>query len=143
MKAFPELRYLKDWMEVSTSLSRHAYLSENNNAQLERLERLQRTHVTQIDFRQGHEPQKYDFISSSSLEQALNENNPSTSDPDARIYIVEDLSSKVVEMLGSKFNIDPHFFRSHVNDYMWNSVSGDAVERRDLDVVCRRRNNLI
>lgn len=130
-------------MEVSTSNSRHTYLSENSHTQNERLERLRRTHVTQIDFRQGCEPEKHEFVSSSALEQALNEADTAESVPNARIYIVEDLSTKVIEAFGSRFNIDPHFFRSHVNDYMWNTVAGDAVERRDLDVVCRRRSHFM
>jgi hypothetical protein len=99
--------------------------------------------VTQIDFRQGHAPEKRDFFSSSSLEEALKGTNASTSDPDARIYIVEDLSTKMIEIFGSKFNIDPHFFRSQVDDYMWNTVAAEAAEPGDLDVVCRRRSHFM
>lgn len=79
----------------------------------------------------------YEFNDTKSLQRGLHETNGG--DHDGRIYVIADLSSAVIELFGSEYNIDPHFFRSHVNDYMWNKAVGDGVERRDLDVVCRKR----
>lgn len=40
-----------------------------------------------------------------------------------RLFVVEDLSREVIETLGSKFDIDPSFFREHLVDYVWYNIS--------------------
>ncbi|EKD20377.1 hypothetical protein MBM_01059 [Drepanopeziza brunnea f. sp. 'multigermtubi' MB_m1] len=39
-----------------------------------------------------------------------------------QLYVVEDLSRDVIEALGSKFDIEPAFFREHIVDYAWYNV---------------------
>jgi hypothetical protein len=127
-------------MEVSTSVSRHTYLSENPQG---RSERARRVHITQIDFKKGEKPERYEYNDRVSLNAALNSAGAPSSQPDARMYVVEDLSRDMIELLGSKFNVDPHFFRSHLNDYMWNAVVVDGVEQRDLDIIRRKRSHFM
>ena len=127
-------------MEVSTSVSRHTYLSENLPA---RSERARRVHITQIDFKKGQEPERIEYNDRISLNAALNSTTVPSIHPEARIYVVEDLSRDMIELLGAKFNVDPHFFRSHLNDYMWNAVVVDGVEGRDLDIVRRKRSHFM
>ena len=101
----------------------------------EREERAQRVRVTQVDMKQGRTPARREFVSKQSLLEALSE---TASASDVRIYVVEDLSRDVIEALGSQLRVDPHFFRYHVSDYMWNSLAGDAIERKYLDFVSRK-----
>ncbi|KAK7425532.1 hypothetical protein QQZ08_007973, partial [Neonectria magnoliae] len=39
-----------------------------------------------------------------------------------RLFVVEDLSLKVIERLGFHFDIDPDFFRAHIFDYAWFNI---------------------
>ena len=125
-------------MEVSTCVSRHEYLSKHES---ERQERAHRVRVTQVDLKKGQAPVKHEFNSRVKLSAALSGPNLQASDPDERVYVVEDLSRDVIELLGSAFNVDPHFFRSHVNDHTYNTVTVGAAERKCLDIVSRRQSH--
>ena len=127
-------------MEVSTALSRYSYLSENEE---DRRERTQRIRVTQIDFRQNDTPRTHEITDSLALKQTLDDANTDSDLCDARLYMVEDLSRDMIELFGSEFDIDPHFFRSHVNDYMWSTITSNKVEPRELDVVSRKRTHFM
>ena len=97
-------------MEVSTSVSRHKYLAMNES---NRQERAHRVRVTQVDFKQGRPPTQEVFNDRTSLHEAVSTTTQPPNGFDTRVYVVEDLSLDVVEILGSAFNVDPHFFRSH------------------------------
>ena len=133
--AFPDLAYLASWMEVSTCLIRHEHLSTHES---ERGERAHRVRVTQVDLKQGQAPITKEFTDVFSLAQSLEPEHQEANNPNIRIYIVEDLSRDVIELLGSTFNVDPHVFRYHVNDFMWNTITGDGPERKHLDLVTRK-----
>jgi hypothetical protein len=72
---------------------------------------------------------------------------PATGDtPDAdakkiqfRLFVVEDLSRSVIESLGSKFDIDPSFFREHINDYAWYNVRDRFAEAPNLQIIAERQ----
>lgn len=72
--------------------------------------------------RQTGEVVKTYINKTSMLEEYLSEpsNDPSVK---LRLFVVEDLSRDVIEALGSKFDIDPSFFREHLVDYVWYNVS--------------------
>lgn len=55
------------------------------------------------------------------------------------LFVVEDLSYKVIETLGSTFGIDPRFFRAHIIDYAWNNVRDRWREPPILDLDVRER----
>jgi hypothetical protein len=57
-----------------------------------------------------------------------------------RLYVVEDLSNDVIEVLGSKLGINPSFFRAHIVDYAWYNVLDRWRDPPNLDVICRRQN---
>lgn len=40
-----------------------------------------------------------------------------------RLFVVEDLSRNVIELLGNHFKVDPSFFREHIVDYAWYNTS--------------------
>lgn len=61
-------------------------------------------------------------------------------DTEFRLYVVEDLSRNVIEVLGTEFQIDPEFFRAHIVDYSWYNVRDRWREPRPLEVFRKRRN---
>jgi hypothetical protein len=95
-------------MEVSTTVSRYKYLSRHPE---ERKKRAVRVNVTQIDFKHGTKPQDTPYTDNAALLKGLNDGRQTEDKIDARVYVVEDLSRAVIEAFGSRFDIDPHFFR--------------------------------
>lgn len=113
------LRYLSDWMEAGTTPLRWKEIRNTP----EHTRRINKTMVTYIEYLSAvaSEPQTID--SHTALKHLL-QPPPSgpKKDPSLRLFIVEDLSQQVIEMLGSRFDIDPMFFRDHVDDYVWHNV---------------------
>jgi len=56
-----------------------------------------------------------------------------------RLFIVEDLSRDVIEALGSTYDIDPLFFRSHINDYLWYNTQDPWAELGELPSISQSR----
>ena len=52
-----------------------------------------------------------------------------------RLYVVEDLSSDVIELLGNGLDIEPSFFRAHIVDYAWYNVRDRWRDPPNLDVM--------
>lgn len=109
---WPHLRYLADFLEVSTVPTKWQFLNPS-----ERAERAARINIASLDFSPGHETETCQISSIKELDHFLNQPPPARSE--ARLFVVEDLSRSVVEALGSTFDIDPQFFRAHICDYMW------------------------
>lgn len=57
-----------------------------------------------------------------------------------RLYVVEDLSSDVIEVLGSGLDIEPSFFRAHIVDYAWYNVRDRWRDPPNLDIMARQQN---
>ncbi|KAL7622951.1 hypothetical protein AAE478_006630 [Parahypoxylon ruwenzoriense] len=135
--AWPHLRYLAQWMEVTTSPGKWQLIRSHPRLRAIREERARRTKIEAIDFVSGQPAAAMKRISEpEDLRRCLDE--PAV--PGAtRLYVVEDLSRDVVELLGSELDIDPLFFREHINDYMWYNTRDPWVELPDLDIVSRNR----
>lgn len=56
-----------------------------------------------------------------------------------RLFVVEDLSRDVIEQLGSRFKIEPDFFRAHILDYAWYNIRDYWREPANLDVTARKQ----
>lgn len=106
-------------MEIGTTPMRWESLKgETHRAQRE--ERTTRTTVTRIDYQKAGTILKTSYESSKALGAALEENSGELlEDVLFRLFIVEDLSREVIEQLGAKYDIEPHFFREHIFDYAW------------------------
>jgi hypothetical protein len=134
--AWPPLRYLADFMEVGTTPLRWKSLRTNPR---EREDRLTRTNVAILDISKSGEringPTK--CRSTKELEDSLAQVPSEKSS--TRIIIVEDLSRSVVELLGAKFDIDPHFFREHIDDYTWYNIRDRWMVPRSLNSTQRYR----
>jgi hypothetical protein len=57
-----------------------------------------------------------------------------------RLYVVQDLSSDLIEVLGTEFGIEPDFFRAHIADYAWYNIRDRWRDNHPLELVRRRRN---
>ncbi|KAI1380840.1 hypothetical protein F4677DRAFT_200072 [Hypoxylon crocopeplum] len=138
-RAWPHLRYLAQWMEVTTSPTKWQLIKGLPYEKRMKIqeERAERTNVAIFDFvSKQPAPTERRITNRGDLADCLGE--PGT--PGAtRLYVVEDLSRDVIELLGSKLDIDPLFFREHINDYLWYNTRDPWVELPDLDIVSRTR----
>lgn len=132
--AWPHLRYLVQWMEVSTVPIKWAQIKQV--PELARQERASRTKVAVVDFAQGQDAKVRHIDESAHLSEFLDKPKPTGI---SRLFIVEDLSREVVEHLGWKLDIDPLFFREHINDYKWYNTRDTWVELPDLNLLSRDR----
>ncbi|CAG8959785.1 hypothetical protein HYFRA_00001692 [Hymenoscyphus fraxineus] len=130
---WPHITWLADYMEVGTSPIKWKFLTEKNIK-----ERAEKTKVAVLEFsKSGDEPMRKDFHLIGRLRDYVNE----TTDPEyARLFIVEDLSRDVIEILGAKYDIDPLYFRSQISDYMWYNTTDPWAELDDLPHIARERN---
>lgn len=117
------LRYLADWLDVSTVPIKAKVIVPKDRA-----ERLTRCHVSVVDINHYDEPIIREFTSGEALTQFLDSNVWEDVTGNLRLFIVEDLSTSVVELLGHRFNLDPTFFRSHLGDYSWYNIRDPWVE---------------
>ena len=131
---WPHLRYLAEFMEVSTIPLRWKFLRGNG---AERAERSCRTNVAILDFPSSGRPTRRSATSVGELEMHLHEKSIGTS---VRLIIVEDLSRQVIEILGGKFDIDPCFFREHINDYSWYNIRDRWMSPPNLNSATRMLN---
>lgn len=113
---WPHLRYLADFMEVTTTPLRWKLLSKKKD---EILERSSRTNVAILDFPASKRPTCLTAKNIQELRQNLDDKSPRVY---GRLIVAEDLSREVIEILGSKFDIDPDFFRDHITDYSWYNI---------------------
>jgi hypothetical protein len=136
--AWPHLRYLAQWMEVTTSpVKWEQFLKLGINMDQYRNQRAALTKVAVVDFSPDGDVEIFKRIDKSRvLLETLQEPKP----PEiSRLYVVEDLSRDMIEYLGRELDIDPLFFREHINDYWWYNTRDPWVELPDLDVVSRER----
>jgi hypothetical protein len=56
-----------------------------------------------------------------------------------RLFVVEDLSREVIELLGEHLDIEPAFFREQIVDYAWCNTRDRWVDPPNLNVVAKRQ----
>ncbi|KAK6950908.1 hypothetical protein Daesc_007436 [Daldinia eschscholtzii] len=137
--AWPHLRYLAQWMEITTSPTKWQLIKDLPPRELTELrkERAERTNIAAVDFVSGQPAPIISYIKTpGSLAESLRQ--PAVAGA-SRLYVVEDLSRDVIECLGMELDIDPLFFREHINDYTWYNTRDPWVELPDLDIVSRDR----
>ncbi|KAH8821331.1 hypothetical protein F5884DRAFT_716358 [Xylogone sp. PMI_703] len=138
-KAWPHLRYLADFMEVGTTVARWPTLKKDSD---QRLQRFIKTKVTRIDYYKSGYIWSKEYTSPETLREGIKGEHQSTKEDDSRqlmLFIVEDLSREVIEILGSHFDIDPSFFREHIVDYAWYNIRDRWINHPALNVVTRRQ----
>ena len=135
---WPQLRYLADFMRVTTSPPLWKYLSP-----AERKERASRVKIALLVFNE-HTTERFDIGTVDDLELLLKGDALKISfdhDDAARMFVVEDPSTAVIETLGGHFDIDPMFFRGHISDYIWYNIRDPWIELPSLDLVSREQSH--
>lgn len=119
-KSWKTLRHLVDWMQVGTDPWRWVHLEAD---QEERKKRHQRTKVTFIEYQPDVAPVDETIGKPERLREVLNRlKHEGTKASPLRLFVVEDLSQQVIELLGSHFDIDPLFFREQIGDNVWQNT---------------------
>jgi hypothetical protein len=125
-KGWHHLRYLADFMTVSTAPLRCRTLTPED-----RHERLNRVNISVVEY--GDEMSSKDLRTPDELDEFLEQLNQEGTTQKHRLLVVQDLSTRMVEKLGSTFDIEPGFFRSHIGDYVWLNTRDPQAEIPDLE----------
>ncbi|RDL38946.1 Uncharacterized protein BP5553_03286 [Venustampulla echinocandica] len=135
---WPSLRLLADFMEVTTSPMRWKDIKTNEQ---KRNERASRTNVTRLDYLVSGKVVPQSYKTPEALETALNEQTVTDKDSKRkfRVFIVEDLSRDVIELLGAHLDIEPAFFREQIFDYTWYNTRDRWVDPPRLNIVTKRQ----
>ncbi|CAO2649151.1 Nn.00g101000.m01.CDS01 [Neocucurbitaria sp. VM-36] len=114
------LRHLADWMQVGTTPLRWNELKKRPK---EREQRANKTNVTFIEYQPATAPTTTPITTAIALKEVLHAlEHDRSKEPPLRLFVVEDLSQQVIELLGSRFDIDPLFFREQIDDYVWHNT---------------------
>ncbi|KAF1836636.1 hypothetical protein BDW02DRAFT_222005 [Decorospora gaudefroyi] len=114
------LHHLVDWMQVGTTPLRWNEL-KHHPVELE--QRAKKTNITLIEYQPAKAPRTIPIQTSSALQETLQAlSHEHWEAPPLRLFVVEDLSQQVIELLGSRFDIDPLFFREQIDDYVWHNT---------------------
>ena len=123
-------------MEVTCAPPKWKFIKQHPT---NREERARRCRAAVLDFSTEQISKRVDCDDPQSLTNALGAVSPNSQGVKTRVIIVEDLSRDVVEILGAHYDIDPHFFMSHLYDYLFHNPRDPWVELPELDVVARER----
>ena len=114
------LRHLADWMQVSTAPSRWNLLKKDP---ADRERRTYKTKVAYVEYMKDKILAIDAIETPEKLKETLHALSHEEGKPTPlRLFIVEDLSQQVIELFGSRFDIDPLFFREQIEDYVWHNL---------------------
>ncbi|OBS17566.1 hypothetical protein FPOA_11972 [Fusarium poae] len=157
---WPQLELLADFMEVGTiptrwcifpgerqeNQQRYTYPVNIDARRAEQSRRASRVNVALLLYKEKKKPtvklfnsQDKNNDSTASLELAAHDIKKAASRDEFNLFVVEDLSRDVIEVLGDAFGIDPRFFRAHITDYVWNNIRDRWREPSVLEVDAKRR----
>ena len=98
--------------------------------------------MTRLDYHEGsNKPRRKDITTSSELKDTLDDQTKEKS-PEKRqfrLFVVEDLSRDVIEMLGAHYDVEPAFFRDQIVDYAWYNTRDRWMDPPRLNVVARKQ----
>jgi len=132
-RGWHHLRYLADFMTVSTVPLRYKNLSSE-----ERLERLNRVNVTIIEY--GSQLSSLQLNTPAKLDHYFSGLNQNRDFAKGRLIVIQDLSTFMIEKIGSAFDVEPGFFRSHLGDYVWLNTRDPQAEIPDLEAISQKSN---
>lgn len=152
--SWPHLQLLVDFMEVGTiptrwckfpeekkyrdQIPQYTYLDEEGSIFDEQRRRTSRMNVALLRYTPMQNPVITRF-ESDELEKSANDIKNATQKDQFNLFVIEDLSRRVIEILGSTFGIDPRFFRAHIAEYVWNNVRDRWRDPSILEVDAQRR----
>ena len=124
-------------MKVTTAPPKQKFLEDRD-----RVEKASRTKVAMLTFAPDAAVHRVDYTDIKGLSDSLNGPKNQHNNVYARLFVVEDLSRDVIEAFGTRFDVDPLFFRGHISDYMWHNTRDPWVELPDLDITSCKRSYL-
>ncbi|KAL8919799.1 MAG: hypothetical protein Q9172_004804 [Xanthocarpia lactea] len=130
---WPQLRYLADWMRVTTAPPKWKFLGEQDKN-----ERASRVKVALLEFH-ANSATRHDISTTAQLAALSSDSSTENKRLVSRLFVVEDLSCDVIETLGSNLDVDPMVFRGHISDYTWYNTRDPWIELPDIDLVSRNR----
>ncbi|RMZ74167.1 magnesium transport [Pyrenophora seminiperda CCB06] len=114
------LRHLADWMQVGTTPLRYNVIKQYPE---EMKRRAEKTNATLIEYQTATAPETTLIKSASGLHETLQSlSHDGIKEPSLLLFVVEDLSQQVIELLGKHFDIDPLFFREQIDNYVWHNT---------------------
>lgn len=128
-------------MEVSTTPVRWADFRSKERSEAEREERYARTNVTRLDYLDSGGVVSNTYTTPKDLRDALKGEAAEKDDGKRqfRLFVVEDLSRDVIELLGVHLDIEPAFFREYIVDYAWYNTRDRWVDPPNLNMVIRQQ----
>lgn len=125
-------------MQVGTSPSR--WTNEYKKDSEERARRRAKTNLALVEYAGEATPNVTHISDAGTLKEVLSSFHavPSETKP-LRLFVVEDLSQEVIEQLGSRFDIDPLFFREQIEDYVWHNLGAVSATPAPLLVDMKNR----
>ncbi|RKL40420.1 hypothetical protein BFJ70_g5649 [Fusarium oxysporum] len=165
-KRWPQLELLNDFMEVGTVPTRWRifpgeekdknekprYTYPETRKEAEQRRRATRMNVALLKFQEAGNIvfDQYRLEDNSTdgdiqaahkhLRKAISDAKEDQSVHNFSLFVVEDLSRDVIEILGSGLSIDPRFFRAHITDYVWNNIRDRWRESSILQIDAKRQN---
>jgi len=125
-------------MEIGTLPTRWRSGTQNKHFELEREERASRTNVVLLDYDGSGKARAMPVTTHHELRNILKDPNDSW----FRLFIVEDLSRDVIDVLGSHLDIEPDFFRDHIYDGGQYDISDKNIVLPDLSVDAKRQHRI-
>ncbi|PHH86216.1 hypothetical protein CDD83_10571 [Cordyceps sp. RAO-2017] len=156
-QGWPHLKGLSDFMETSATPMRWRDFFENpdgegkirtvrrrtGKVQEEQERRARKTKVWRLDYYDDGEPPDRRLCEQAGRLPALlgedTEADGTEEGPRLRLFVVEDLSRSTIECLGSHFDTDPSFFRSHLVDSAWSNIRDFWRDPPNLFIASRRQ----
>ncbi|KAI1335010.1 hypothetical protein F5Y15DRAFT_409325 [Xylariaceae sp. FL0016] len=129
-KRWPRLKYLADFVDAGTAPKKAVNLVHSDV-----FERQRRVKVAVVDFSQPQAIAHRVCVNGAELQEELGVAQTARAPEELRcnrLFIVEDLSSTTIELLGSMLDIDPAFFRGHLEDHTWFNIKDEWVEMPEL-----------
>jgi hypothetical protein len=125
-------------MEISTTPVRWANFREKKKFYTyeDREKRWKKTNVTRLDYLTTGKVEAKNYETSDALSDALKGKDDNSQ---FRLYVVEDLSRDVIEVLGAQLDIEPAFFREHIIDYAWCNIRDRWFDPPNLNLVAKQQ----
>ncbi|KAF3761832.1 hypothetical protein M406DRAFT_353282 [Cryphonectria parasitica EP155] len=147
-KNWPHLELLADFMMVGTMPMRWipnalgSYPDDWDEKLEARQDRMARTNVTILEYADDAlAPAREDCRTSSALrEHIAHLDKTANTNTKFRLFVVEDLSSDVIEILGARYDVNPLFFREHLCDNIWYNIRDWWRDPPNLDLVSKNQN---
>jgi hypothetical protein len=128
----------KGWFDIVDNFQNRFGPKQSIGA-LDRETRWKVTKVCRLDYPETGSVRSSTFTTPETLRNEGLAKPSADDDIQFRLYVVEDLSRDVIEILGAHFHVDPSFFRAHIVDFAWSNVRDRFRDPPNLRVVSKHQ----